>query len=155
MELHFSIFVPFCLYQLTIAIHEFTPILKRSTVLGDWESVCFRTFRKAWHCRKEQMWNFRSTPTNIAQVLATLPFCGKAGEWRQKNDRSRSVGQNDDASSGEISRPRKWNNFQERKKKSLSKKVELAGAKIEGKVFFERSSWGDLKIPKHKPIWSH
>jgi len=38
MELHFSIFVPFCLYQLTIAIHEFTPILKRSTVLGDWES---------------------------------------------------------------------------------------------------------------------
>ena len=28
--------------------------------------------------------------------------------------------------------------------------MELAGAKIEGKVFFfEQSSWGDLKIPKH------
>ena len=54
------------------------------------------------------MWNFRSTPTNIAQVLATLPFCGKAGEVKtEKVDRSRSVGQNDDASSGEISRPRK------------------------------------------------
>ena len=35
------------------------------------------------------------------------------------------------------------------KKNSLSKKVELAGAKIEGRLFFEQSSWGDLKIPKH------
>ena len=67
-----------------------------------------------------------------------------------RNKIGQKVGQNDDASSGETSRPRKWNNFQERKKNSLSKKVELPGANIEGKVFFERSDGGDLKIPKCK-----
>ena len=33
------------------------------------------------------MWNFRSTPTNIAQVLVTLPSSGKDGESTGHNSK--------------------------------------------------------------------